>query len=155
MAGKKGLKAKLGAHQLDQLHLQDMLLAYIREGYSRKDACELIDIDPSTLWRYCQKHPEFLSLIQDAEAEIVEAAYAVFIKIMNDEEAANTDRLSAADKLAKYKARDQKNDHKIVEHQHKHTVEIGGDMLDEVLAMQERLALNRGDDVIDVEGEEH
>ena len=152
MAGKRGLKSKLGEYTLDQTHLQDNLLMALREGFSRKDSCELIDIDPSTLWRYLQKNPEFYGLVLDAEAEVVEGAYRVFIEIMTDPEASKTDRLSAADKLAKYKARDQKNDHKIIEHQHKHTLEIGGDMADEVLALQERLALNRG--AIDVESEE-
>lgn len=153
MPGKHGLAAKSGERMLDSIDLRRRLLSYLREGKSRKDACALIDIDPGTLFRYNRDHPEFLAEIRDAEAEVVEDAYAVFIEIMNDPDASASDRIRAADALAKYKARDQKSDHKIIEHR----VElVGGDQLAEVVELQRKVEERRALEArtIDVESEE-
>ena len=143
MPGKPGLSTRKGEVLLDNPDTRLLLLSRIREGFSRGDACKVVGIHPSTLFRYNQRHPEFLAEIQDAEADTIEPAYQVLTEIMLDNELSAADRISAADKLIRHRGRDGRNDHKIIEHQHKHTVEIGGDQLEEVMALQRRLEERR------------
>lgn len=143
MPGKRGLSQITGEAALDNETLRVLLVSKIREGYSRRDACKLVDIHPSTLFRYNQKHPEFLAEIQDAEADTIEPAYKVLSDLMLDEELSAADRISAADKLIRHRGRDGRNDHKIIEHQHKHSIEVGGDQLAEVVELQRKLEERR------------
>lgn len=152
MPGKKGLSAKLGEAVLDAPAARMLLLSKIREGFTRSAACELVGINPSTLFRYNQKHPEFLAEIQDAEADTVEPAYRVLTELMNNEELSAADRISAADKLIRHRGRDGKNDHRIIEHQHKHVLEVGGDQLNEVLELQRKLEERRALEAGTIEG---
>lgn len=139
MPGKPGFRSEKGNYVLDDYSTRVLLLSKIREGFPRKDACALIGIAPSTLFRYNQRNPEFLAEIQDAEADTIEPAYQVLTELMLDTELSASDRISAADKLIRHRGRDGKNDHRIIEHQHKHTVEIGGDQLAEVVELQRKL----------------
>ena len=152
MPGKPGLASIKGEAFLDSPQMRTLLLSHIRDGKSRKEACAIIDIAPSTLFRYTQKHPEFLAEIQDAEADTIEPAYKVLEEIMLNEELSADDRISAADKLIRHRGRDGKNDHKVIEHQHKHVLEVGGDQLNEVLEIQRKLEERRAIEAATIEG---
>lgn len=155
MPGKEGLAHKKGQKVLDQdtgMTWRELYLTRIREGYGRFEAAELIGVNYTTVWRYLQSNPDFVQQVQEAEANSVESVHRLYRELMEDPERDDKVRLSAAEKLERALGRYHKNDAKI-EHNHKVAIEIGGDMMEQVLAMRERLALEQGD-VIDVEGEE-
>ncbi len=139
--------------KLDDATTRATFIAEVRAGRSRRDAANEAGIVYSTVWRYCEDHPEFLRELRDAEADLVDNSYQVFLEIMNDPEASNADRLRAADNLAKYKAREQTKD-ATVHHEHKHELEIKGDMSAEIVELQRKAQELPAARVIDVEGEE-
>jgi len=156
MPGRPGLAAKSGQRIFDALEYRELFLSKLREGHGRKESAELVGVAYSTVWRYCTENPKFLDQIRDAEAERVSLAFKFFEKVMNDEEVPMKDRISAADKLAKYLARDQKADHKVVDHHHTHELTVGGDQIARVLQIQHDLAERKALDAVTIEttGEE-
>ena len=124
--------------KLDDPTTRSTFIAEVRAGNTRREAANRAGIVYPTVWRYCQDHPDFLEELLDAEADVVDNSYAVFLEIMQDPKASNADRLSAADKLAKYKSREQQRDHTI-KHEHKHELEVKGDMTNEIVELQRSL----------------
>jgi hypothetical protein len=142
MPGKPGLPAKLGTRVLDDPAIRELYLSKIREKNGRNEAARLVDLAPSTVWRYVQDNPAFLDEIQEAEAAKVERAHKFWFETMEDEEAPLKDRLKASELLERAFGRESKRDAKVIEHRHE--LVISGDQMERVLAMQERLALEAG-----------
>ena len=142
MPGKPGLPTRLGTRVLDDPAMRELYLSKIREKNGRNEAARLIDLAPSTVWRYIQENPDFLKEIQEAEAAKVEPVHKFWFAIMTDEDAPLKDRLKASELLEKAFGRETKRDATVVEHRHE--LVVSGDQMERVLAMQERLALEAG-----------
>lgn len=130
MSGRKGMH---GTFLSDQSTRQ-AFLRYIREGYGRGEASELIGLVYTTVWRYIKLNPEFLEELRDAEQVSVERAIRVLVDIMegSDDE---KNRIAAADKVIKYRTRDQKRDVQVT-----HTVvALTGDQSLQLLDLTRRL----------------
>ena len=141
MPGKEGLATKSGDKVLDRIDQRDRFLSLLREGNSRQDAAAILGLAYSTVYRYYVANPNFLLAIQDSEAERVEGTFRFLEDVINDDSVDIKDRLSAADKVLKHRARDNRSDTRVVEH--KHTLElVGGDRIDDVLAIEKRLAID-------------
>ncbi len=131
MSGRKGMHGQFLSDQATR----QAYTRHIREGYGRGEAAELIGLSYPTVWRYIKANPEFLEEIQDAEQVSVEGAVRVLIAIMNESDD-NKDRISAADKIIKYRTRDQKRDSTVTHH---HQIELTGDQSPQVLELTRRL----------------
>lgn len=142
MPGKAGLPAKLGTRVLDDPAMRELYLSKIREKNGRNEAARLIDLSPSTVWRYIQENPRFLDEIKEAEAAKVERAHRFWFEVMEDEEAPLKDRLKASELLERSFGRETKRDAQVVEHRHE--LVISGDRMEQVIAMQKRLELEAG-----------
>lgn len=142
MPGKKGLPTRLGTRVLDDPAVRELYLSKIREKNGRNEAARLIDLAPSTVWRYIQDNPEFLDEIQEAEAAKVERAHKFWFETMEDEELPIKDRLKASELLERAFGRESNRDKQI--EKTREVVVITGDQMERVLAMQERLALEAG-----------
>lgn len=143
MPGKPGLPARLGTRVLDDPAMRELYLSKIREKHGRNEAARLIDLAPSTVWRYIQANPDFLDEIQEAEAAKVERAHKFWFETMEDQELPIKDRLKASELLERAFGRESKRDATV--EKTREIVMITGDQMEKVLAMQERLALQAGD----------
>lgn len=146
MAGREGVGK--GRPLFSQVAYRELYLSKLREGFGRVESAKLVGVKYSTVWRYLQDHPEYLLEIKDAEGEQVESSFKLWRQIMNDPAADPKDRLRASENIAKYRAREQGRDDKVLV-EHKHTLEIsGGDQTNKILELErqldERLGLPSG-----------
>jgi len=146
MPGKEGLAARLGHKLFDEPAIRELYLSKIREKNGRNEAARLIDVAPSTVWRYCQAHPEFLREVQEAEATKAEVAQRFWFSVMEDEDAPLKDRLKSSELIERAFGRESKRDPQVIE---KQTIVISGDQMERVLEMQQRLTLEAGPDTLE------
>lgn len=138
MAGRKGTGA--AGPLLREEYRREQYLALIRENKGRADAAEIMGIVYSTVWRYCKANPEFLEQIIDAEAHVVDSAVSTLAKLMESADK-DSDRIAAARAVIAARQRDQGRDHQVVEH--RHTIELKGELTAEVVELQRELDKRR------------
>ncbi len=55
----------------DNKEIERAIIRHLKNGNTRKTAAEVVGINPSTLWRWCQLSARFRNAITQAEAEAV------------------------------------------------------------------------------------
>ena len=146
MAGRKGVAQREGGRYLDDPQARERYLEYLRQGHGRNSAAEVMGIAYTTVWRYFKVNTEFLEEVREAERTSVESNHKFWREVRDDESQPMSIRLNASEKLERALGRDEKNDHKIIEHKHTHEL-VGGDQMAEIVELQRRVEERKAIDV--------